>query len=86
MSARTTEFIALYREYMEPTGSSSALFGFIDVLRFDEARDCTLAYFDLDQEYEDWDWARTAGVSAEDMRKALQASLDEVEIQDPQLA
>ena len=51
MSARTTEFIAHYRKYMEPTGSSSALFEFIDVLRFDDARDCTLAYFDLDKEY-----------------------------------
>ena len=32
--------------------------------------------FDLDQEYEDWDWARTAGVSAEALREALRNSLD----------
>jgi len=36
--------------------------------------------FDLDQEYEDWDWARTAGVSAEELRKALRDSLDDVEL------
>jgi hypothetical protein len=35
---------------------------------------------DLDQEYEDWDWARTAGVSAEDLREALKNSLDGVEV------
>ena len=36
--------------------------------------------FDLDQEYEDWDWARTAGVSAEDLREALRNSLDGTEL------
>ena len=36
--------------------------------------------FDLDQEYEDWDWARTAGVSAEVLRKALRDSLEEDEL------
>jgi len=36
--------------------------------------------FDLDQEYEDWDWARTAGVSAEDLREALRNSLDGAEL------
>jgi len=36
--------------------------------------------FDLDQEYEDWDWARTAGVSAEDLRQALRNSLEEDEL------
>jgi hypothetical protein len=35
--------------------------------------------FDLDQEYDDWDWARTAGVSAEDLRQALRNSLDGAE-------
>ena len=39
--------------------------------------------FDLDQEYEDWDWACTAGVSAADLRKALRASLDEVDVEVP---
>jgi hypothetical protein len=33
------------------------------------------ADFDLDVELEQWDWARAAGVSAEDLRLALQASL-----------
>ena len=41
--------------------------------------------FDLDQEYEDWDWARTAGVSAEDLREALRNSLDGAELP-PQIA
>jgi hypothetical protein len=36
--------------------------------------------FDLDQEYEDWDWARTAGVSADDLREALRNSLDGAEL------
>jgi len=36
--------------------------------------------FDLDQEYEDWDWARTAGVSAEALREALRNSLDGAEL------
>ena len=36
--------------------------------------------FDLDQEYENWDWARTAGVSAEDLREALRNSLDGAEL------
>ena len=36
--------------------------------------------FDLDQEYEDWDWARTAGGSAEDLREALRNSLDGAEL------
>ena len=35
---------------------------------------------DLDQEYDDWDWARTAGVSAEDLRQALRNSLDGAEL------
>ena len=30
---------------------------------------------DLDTEVETWDWARTAGVSAEELRQALRASL-----------
>jgi len=36
--------------------------------------------FDLDQEYDDWDWARTAGVSADDLRQALRNSLDGAEL------
>lgn len=36
--------------------------------------------FDLDREYEDWDWARTAGVSAEALREALRNSLDGAEL------
>ncbi len=30
---------------------------------------------DIEQECETWDWARTAGVSAQDLRKVLQESL-----------
>ena len=30
---------------------------------------------DLDAELETWDWTRAAGVSAEDLRDALQASM-----------
>ena len=30
------------------------------------------ADFELDAELETWDWARTAGVSADDLREALQ--------------
>ncbi len=30
---------------------------------------------DLEQELETWDWARTAGVSVPELRKALQESL-----------
>lgn len=41
--------------------------------------------FDLDQEYEDWDWARTAGVSAEELRQALRNTLEEAELP-PQIA
>jgi hypothetical protein len=33
------------------------------------------ATLDLDNELETWDWARAAGVSADDLRHALQASL-----------
>lgn len=29
---------------------------------------------DLEQECETWDWARTAGMSAQDLRKALRES------------
>jgi hypothetical protein len=30
---------------------------------------------DLERELETWDWARTAGVSAEELRQALKAEL-----------
>jgi hypothetical protein len=30
---------------------------------------------DLERELETWDWVRTAGVSAEELRQALQAPL-----------
>ena len=33
------------------------------------------AVLDLDTAVETWDWARTAGVSAEELRQALRASL-----------
>ena len=33
------------------------------------------ADLELDTELEQWDWARTAGVSADDLRLALKASL-----------
>jgi len=32
------------------------------------------ANLDLDAELETWDWARAAGVSADELRQALQAS------------
>ena len=31
---------------------------------------------DIEQECETWDWARAAGVSAQELRKALQGSSD----------
>jgi hypothetical protein len=31
---------------------------------------------DIEQECETWDWARAAGVSAQELRKALQRSSD----------
>ena len=34
-----------------------------------------LASADLERELETWDWARAAGVSAEELRQALQAPL-----------
>jgi hypothetical protein len=34
------------------------------------------APLDLDRECEAWDWARTAGLSAQDLRKAVRESLD----------
>jgi hypothetical protein len=33
-----------------------------------------------DLEYEDWDWVRTAGVSAEELREALRKSMDGAEL------
>ncbi len=35
---------------------------------------------DLDNELETWDWARAAGVSADDLRQALRASLSSPEL------
>lgn len=35
---------------------------------------------DLDVELEQWDWARAAGISADDLRLALQASLAALEL------
>jgi hypothetical protein len=35
---------------------------------------------DLDLEYENWDWVRTAGVSAEALREALRKSIDGAEL------
>jgi hypothetical protein len=32
------------------------------------------AVTDLEREFETWDWARTAGLSAEELRQALLAS------------
>ena len=34
---------------------------------------------DLERELETWDWARTAGVSVPELRKALQDSLGDVQ-------
>jgi hypothetical protein len=33
------------------------------------------ASFELELELETWDWARTAGVSADELRQALRASI-----------
>jgi hypothetical protein len=33
------------------------------------------ALFELEMELETWDWARTAGVSADELRAALRAAL-----------
>jgi len=38
------------------------------------------ADLDLDQELETWDWARAAGVSAEELRLALTASFPTPEL------
>jgi hypothetical protein len=38
------------------------------------------AELDLDTELETWDWARAAGVSADDLRLALQALLPAPEL------
>lgn len=38
------------------------------------------ASLDLDTELETWDWARTAGVSADDLRQALAASMPTPEL------
>ena len=38
------------------------------------------ATLDLDIELETWDWARTAGVSADDLRQALVASMPTPEL------
>ena len=35
---------------------------------------------ELDAEVETWDWARTAGVSADELRQALRASLPVAEL------
>ena len=39
-----------------------------------------LADAELDAEVEAWDWARTAGVSADDLRQALRAAMPVVEL------
>jgi hypothetical protein len=36
------------------------------------------ADLELDNEFETWDWVRTAGVSADDLRQALRASAPEL--------
>lgn len=38
------------------------------------------ANLDLDVELETWDWARAAGVSADELRQALQASFPAPEL------
>lgn len=52
--------------------------GLCGLRRLDSAMDATTLGSDteheLDAELEAWDWARTAGVSVEDLRLALQAS------------
>ena len=41
--------------------------------------------FELEQECEAWDWARTAGVSEEELREALRNSL-EGDVSSPRVA
>ena len=53
--------------------------GLCGMQRLDRAMDATTllsndADLDLATELETWDWARAAGVSAEELRQALQAS------------
>ena len=36
--------------------------------------------FDLEQEWETWNWVRAAGVSAQDLRSALRESIDLAEV------
>ena len=36
--------------------------------------------FDLEQEWETWNWVRAAGVSAQDLRTALRESIDLAEV------
>ncbi|MGQ0547373.1 MAG: hypothetical protein ACT4P3_18910 [Betaproteobacteria bacterium] len=40
----------------------------------------------LEAELESWDWARTAGVSAEELREALRNSLGGAELAQPRIA
>jgi hypothetical protein len=46
----------------------------------DTATQASAETADLDHELETWDWARAAGVSADDLRLALQASLPASEL------
>ena len=51
MSTRQTEFIGRLRRFMEASGQERPLTDFIASLKFDEARDCTSAYFSLETDY-----------------------------------
>ena len=48
-----------------------------------QTMDATTSHIDepsLEAELETWDWARAAGVSADDLRQALQASMPTPEL------
>lgn len=40
---------------------------------------------ELDEEFESWEWVRTAGVSAEALREALRASHDAADVPLPRV-
>ena len=42
--------------------------------------------FELDEEFESWEWVRTAGVSAEALREALRKSHEAADVPIPKIA
>jgi hypothetical protein len=48
---RQAEFIDRLRRFMEPSGGERPLADFIASLTFEQARDCTSAYFGQEKDY-----------------------------------